>query len=105
MKENNEVSIGDTKELVCGFSVDDNFYYVDTDIRKYVNKLQEFANLYPNDTKVISNQDGAISIKLSKDKFTFGLPHVKREVSDEQRQIARDRFKKLQDDGKLRRGE
>ena len=60
---------------------------------KWINKVKKIKEEYPDDVKIIAeNKDGSICAKLPVKFLKISAP---RKVSDEQRQAARERFKKI----------
>lgn len=66
---------------------------------KWINKVKKLKEEYPDDVKIIAeNKDGSICAKLPVKFLKISAP---RKVSEEQRQAASERFRKLRDNNKL----
>lgn len=62
---------------------------------KWINKVKKLKEEYPDDVKIIAeNKDGSICAKLPVKFLKISAP---RKVSEEQRQAARERFKKIRE--------
>ena len=62
---------------------------------KWINKIKKLKEEHPDDVKIISeNKDGSICAKLPVKFLKISAP---RKVSEEQRQAARERFKKIRE--------
>lgn len=60
-------------------------------MQKWINKVKKLQEQYPNDVKIIAeNDDGSICAKLPIKYLKLSAP---RKVSEEQKQAARERFK------------
>lgn len=59
--------------------------------RKFINKIEKYAELYPNDVLiVVRNKDGSIVAKMPLSYLRITKP---REYTEEERQLAAERFK------------
>ena len=68
-------------------------------MQKWINKVKKLHEEYPDDVKIIAeNKDGSICAKLPIKFLKISAP---RKVSEEQRQAASERFRKLREDNKL----
>ena len=66
---------------------------------KWINKVNKLKEEHPDDVKILAeNKDGSICAKLPIKYLKISAP---RKVSDEQRQAASERFKKLHEENKL----
>ena len=62
---------------------------------KWINKVKKLKEEYPDDVKIIAeNKDGSICAKLPVKFLKISAP---RKVSEEQRQAAKERFKKIRE--------
>lgn len=67
--------------------------------QKWITKIKKLSQSNPNDVEIIAeNKDGSICAKLPIKYLKISAP---RKVSDEQRQKASERFKKLREENKL----
>lgn len=66
--------------------------------RKYINKIYALKERCPDDIEIITNQDGSICATLPKKFIKISPP---KQVSEEQRQAASERFKQMRESGKL----
>lgn len=67
--------------------------------QKWIAKIKKLSQSNPNDVEIIAeNKDGSICAKLPIKYLKISAP---RKVSDEQRQKASERFKKLREENKL----
>lgn len=66
--------------------------------RKYINKIYALKNRCPEDINIIENKDGSICATIPKKFIKISPP---KQVSDEQRQAASERFKQMRASGKL----
>ena len=63
--------------------------------QKFINKLKELAENYPDDVKIrYTNKDGSIEAHVPYNWFKFVKPPIKREYTDEQRAAMAERMKK-----------
>ena len=68
-------------------------------MQKWINKVKKLHEEYPNDVKILAeNPDGSICAKLPVKFLKISAP---RKVSEEQRQAASERLKKLREENKL----
>lgn len=66
---------------------------------KWINKVKKLKENYPNDVEIIAeNEDGSICAKLPAKFLKLSPP---KKVSEEQRQAASERFKKMREENKL----
>ena len=64
-------------------------------MQKWVNKVKRLKEQHPDDVKIIAeNDDGSICARLPIKYLKISAP---KQVSDEQRQAASERFKKLRE--------
>ena len=67
--------------------------------QKWITKIKKLSQSNPNDVEIIAeNKDGSICARLPIKYLKISAP---RKVSDEQRQKASERFKKLREENKL----
>ena len=67
--------------------------------QKWITKIDKLSQSNPDDVEIIAeNKDGSICAKLPIKYLKISAP---RKVSDEQRQKASERFKKLHEENKL----
>ena len=67
--------------------------------QKWITKIKKLSQSNPDDVEIIAeNKDGSICARLSIKYLKISAP---RKVSDEQRQKASERFKKLHEENKL----
>ena len=87
--------MADFKENVTAIC-DDGFIYCEYQTQKYINKIKKYKELYPDDVRILSEtKDGGISAKLKVSRFNFSVPKDKREITDEQKEKASERFKQM----------
>ena len=68
-------------------------------MKKWINKVKKLKEEHPDDVKILAeNEDGSICARLPIKYLKISAP---RKVSDEQRQAASERFKKLREENKL----
>lgn len=68
-------------------------------MQKWINKIKKLKELRPDDVKILAeNDDGSICAKLPIKYLKISAP---KKVSEEQRQAASERFKKLRENNKL----
>ena len=68
-------------------------------MQKWINKVKKLKEEHPDDVKILAeNEDGSICARLPIKYLKISAP---RKVSDEQRQAASERFKKLREENKL----
>ena len=76
----------------------DDFCAVFTAERKFINRLKELAQDYPNDVTIqYINEDGSIGAKVPFDWFRFIKPPTKRNYTPEQREAMSQRMKKARE--------
>lgn len=76
----------------------DNFCTVFTAERKFINRLKELAQDYPNDVTIqYINEDGSIVAHVPFDWFRFVKPPAKRNYTEEQRKAMGERMKKARE--------
>ena len=67
--------------------------------QKWITKIKKLSQSNPDDVEIIAeNKDGSICARLPIKYLKISTP---RKVSDEQRQAASERFKKLREENKL----
>ena len=68
-------------------------------MQKWINKVKKLKDEHPDDVKILAeNEDGSICAKLPIKFLKISAP---RKVSEEQRQAASERFRKLRENNKL----
>ena len=68
-------------------------------MQKWINKVKKLKEEHPDDVKILAeNEDGSICARLPIKYLKISAP---RKVSDEQRQAASERFRKLRENNKL----
>ena len=68
-------------------------------MQKWINKIKKLKELHPDDVKILAeNDDGSICAKLPIKYLKISAP---KRVSEEQRQSASERFKKMRENNKL----
>lgn len=68
-------------------------------MQKWINKIKKLHDEHPDDVKIIAeNKDGSICARLPIKYLKISAP---RKVSEEQRQAASERFKKLREIGQI----
>ena len=73
----------------------DDYCYVFSAERKFINRLKELAEEYPNEVEIqYINEDGSVGAKVPYNWFRFIKPPTKRNYTEEQRQAASERMKK-----------
>ena len=72
----------------------DTYCNVYTGERKFVNKLLELYEEYPEDITLIKYNDGSVGAKVPYDWFRFIKPPAKRNYTEEQRKAMGERMKK-----------
>ena len=73
----------------------DDFCTVFTAERKFINRLKELAQGYPNEVIIkYINEDGSIEAKVPFGWFRFVKPPSKRKYTKEQKEAMRERMKK-----------
>ena len=66
---------------------------------KWINKVKKLKENYPDDVEIIAeNEDGSICAKLPAKFLKLSPP---KKVSEEQRQAASERFRKMHEENKL----
>lgn len=68
-----------------------------TDERRYVNRLRKLAEEHPDDVKIISDDGKYVFAHLPLDWFKMPSPPIKRNLTEEQRQAAAERFRKIRE--------
>lgn len=64
---------------------------------KYCNRVKKYAEEYPDEVKIVAyNQDSSIVAHLPLSYIKITRP---REITDEQKEVARERMAKLREDG------
>lgn len=77
---------------------EDDFCSIFTSERKFINRLKELAQKYPNDVKIqYINNDGSIGAKVPINWFRFIKPPTKRNYTDEQRKNMGERMKRARE--------
>lgn len=68
-------------------------------MQKWINKIKKLKETHPDDVKIVAeNDDGSICAKLPIKYLKISAP---KKVSEEQRQAASERFKKIRENNKL----
>ena len=76
----------------------DNYWGISTGEQRWVNKIEKYAQSHPEEVTIISrNNDGSIFAHVPEKWVKLSPP---KEVSEEQRQAASERFKKMHEDKK-----
>lgn len=75
----------------------DTYCNVYTGERKFVNKLLELYEEYPEDIILIKYNDGSVGAKIPYDWFRFIKPPSKRNYTEEQRKAMGERMKKARE--------
>ena len=76
----------------------DDYCFVFTAERKFINRLKELAQEYPNDVNIqYVNEDGSIGAKVPSNWFKFVKPPAKRSYTEEQRKAMGERMKKARE--------
>ena len=66
--------------------------------RKFINRLKELAQDYPNDVIIqYINEDGSIGAKVPSNWFKFVKPPTKRNYTEEQRKAMGERMKRARE--------
>lgn len=81
----------DIRETTIEHCEGDKWCTVSTAERKYVNRARELAKNYPDDIRIIENNDGSIYLRCPFSWFKFPKPPKK--VSEEFKAAARERLK------------
>ena len=86
-------------ENTIGFIDGDDWIYCELQSRRYINKIKKLQEKHPDDIVIISESiDGGLSVRLNTERFKFNTPTAKRNMSDEFKQQASERFKKMWED-------
>lgn len=86
----------DEKDIVIEYLDGRGFATVSTSIRSYVTKAKKLAKAYPDEVKIIINQNGSAYIQFPPKWIKFPSPPRKRgtkELTDEQKEILVERMK------------
>lgn len=76
----------------------DDYCYVFSAERKFINRLKELAEEYPNEVEIqYINEDGSVGAKVPYNWFRFIKPPTKRNYTEEQRQAMSERMKKARE--------
>lgn len=79
----------------------DDYCFVFTAERKFINRLKELSEEYPNEVEIqYINKDGSIGAKVPSNWFRFVKPPTKRNYTEEQRQAMSERMKKARENKK-----
>lgn len=79
----------------------DDYCFVFTAERKFINRLKELSEEYPNEVEIqYINEDGSIGAKVPSNWFRFVKPPTKRNYTEEQRQAMSERMKKARENKK-----
>ena len=77
---------------------DDDFCTIFTAEHKFINRLKELAQEYPNDVNIqYVNEDGSIGAKVPFNWFKFVKPPTKRSYTEEQRKAMSERMKRARE--------
>ena len=80
----------------------DDYCFVFTAERKFINRLKELAKEYPNDVEIqYTNPDESIGAKVPTNWFRFVKPPTKRNYTEEQRKAMGERMKKARESKEL----
>lgn len=64
---------------------------------KYINMIHTLAEEYPEQVEIRSEDEGGIIVHVPVSWFRAPKPPIKRQLSDEQRQMAAERLKKARE--------
>lgn len=91
----NEFNGNGFKENAVEWITGDESVSVTLSQKKYISKIEKLAQKYPEDVKIVArNEDGTIFAHLPLSYLKISRP---KQMSDEQREAARERFKKMWD--------
>lgn len=68
-----------------------------TDERKYANKLRKLAEEHPDEVKIINDDGKYVYAHLPLNWFKMPSPPIKRNLTEEQRKAASERFKAMRE--------
>lgn len=68
---------------------------------KYIKMIHKFAEDYPDKVKICSEDEGGVLIHIPVSWFRAPRPPIKRQMSDEQKQMAGERMKKAREAKKI----
>lgn len=91
-------------ETCCEY-LDDNVMWVSSDQQKIINKVRKLAEAYPDNVTIKrepETNDGCIYSTMTADWLKLSPP-IRREMTDEQRQAASERMKRLAQNQKEQR--
>ena len=94
-----EKNFDTNNENAIEFLTGDKYMTVTFTQRKYITKIMKLHDSDPNEFLEFNiNQDGSVCAKVPLTWLKISLP---KKISEEQRQAASERFRKLREDGKL----
>jgi hypothetical protein len=82
------------QEVVINFSADDKFASVYSSNPVYIRKLKAFAEDFPDDFKLIREDEISVTYEVNRKLVGVRRPRPKREYSEEELQALRDRMAK-----------
>lgn len=88
------------RETSIDFMADENFMIVYTCEQKYIRRLKELKEKYPNKVKVLQDLEDCMSVKCPKAWFKFPKPKKKMNLTEEQRKEIGNRLKENKSKGK-----
>ena len=83
------------KETDINYVAGDNYISVSTGVKKYINKILAFKEKFPEYIDIVENFDGTMCVKFSTERFSMPFIKIKREMSEEQKEMARERMKEM----------
>ena len=83
------------KETDINYVAGDNYISVSTGVKKYINKIITFKEQFPEYINIIENFDGTMCARFSTERFSMPFIKIKREMSEEQKEMARERMKEM----------
>lgn len=76
----------------------DDYCFVFTAERKFINRLKELAEEYPDEVEIqYINEDGSTGARVPSNWFRFVKPPTKRNYTEEQRKAMSERMKKARE--------
>lgn len=98
MKKESQPSQADFRETAFNYIAGEKTGTFYTGERKWINRLKKLAEENPEQVKVLhENDDGSILVEAPVRGFRYSLPKP-RVMSEEQKQAASERFKKMWED-------
>lgn len=83
-----------SRENVIGWYKDSEMATVTFSQGRYISKIKKLAEKYPDDVKVLENADGTILAYIPVKAIHISIVH-RTEMTDEQKQAASERMKKM----------